>query len=88
MSEYSFGRHDVRPESKVTQTIVRRRRNQVPIEDRAASERVALAEANAVLEAHTDAVRANRRGYRQGFFHGLVIAVLGGLLLYAATHLH
>lgn len=87
MSEYSFGRHDVRPESKVTQTIARRRRNQVPIEDRAASERAALAEASAVLEARTDAVRADRRGYRQGFIHGLIVTMLGVGTLYACLHL-
>lgn len=81
MSRYNFGRHDVRPESKVTQTIVRRGANFGKT-----AELEALRAANEALPDST--IEANVRGYRQGFFHGLIVSLLGGLLLYAATHLH
>lgn len=88
MSQYSFGRHDVRPESKVTQEIVRPGVNLGKTERQRRMIEEAIEEANKAMPHNTMLREVSNRSYRQGLFHGLVIAVLGGLLLYAATHLH
>ena len=84
VSFYRFGRQDVRPESKVTQTrphLPRERHRRIPLDDDL--EREALDEAQRVLYGVD-----RRPTWGGGFITGLCVGLLGALLLYAATHLH